>query len=111
MMSRAKAMVNCGERRMSRNIKLSRELCRPNGGRRIDTLGDALNFIDRDVPKDRRHAPHWHHAREMLTRAVRTRDPVEIERATTVLERAMRKETSVAEPGLASAAIRHGAFA
>jgi hypothetical protein len=75
-------------------LKLTRELRMPARGLRINTLRDALDLIDRDLPKGRRHAPYWRRARESLTKAGRSRDPDEIERATTQLERAMRQESS-----------------
>jgi len=89
---------------MSRLLKLSRELHGSKPGRRIHTLGDALDFIDRDVPKDRRHAPHWRHSREALTKAIRSKDPVEIERATTQLERALRRDMAASAAGADRAA-------
>ncbi len=77
---------------MASSLKLTREVRIPARGLRINTLRDALDLIDRDLPKGRRHAPYWRRARECLTKAARSRDPDEIERATTQFERAMRQE-------------------
>jgi hypothetical protein len=77
---------------MPEQMKLSRPVSAPAVGRRIETLDEALRLIQKDLPKERRRAPHWRHTREMLNRALRARDPVIIEGATRQLERALRKE-------------------
>jgi hypothetical protein len=76
----------------ARALKLSRELLASAGGPMLSTLGDALKLIDRDLPKERRHVPHWRRARELLTKAARCKDPDVIEEATDHLERALRAE-------------------
>ena len=75
-------------------LKLARELL-VSSELRIGTLTDAIHLIDRDLPKARRHAPHWRRARETLSKAVRCKKPAEIERATRELERALRREQAL----------------
>jgi len=83
---------------MSIPIRLSRAFPSKGtakGDLRVLTLQEVLNLIDRCLPKERRHAPHWHHAREAVTRAMRSKNPAAIEKATTELERAMRKDDDI----------------
>jgi hypothetical protein len=77
---------------MASGLKLAREIPASAGGPQLCTLHDALRLIDRDLPKERRHVPHWRRARELLTKALRSRDPDVIEAATDHLERALRAE-------------------
>jgi hypothetical protein len=77
---------------MSRPLNLARQVCAPQWKRRVHTLAEALVLIDKELPKERRHAPHWRHARELLTRALRSRDPGVVEGATTQFERALQEE-------------------
>jgi hypothetical protein len=79
---------------MSRGPKLSREIPASASGPVLCTLTDALRLIDRDVPKERRHVPHWRRARELLTKALRSKDPDVIEEATDHFERALRAESA-----------------
>jgi hypothetical protein len=85
---------------MPRPLNLAHHVCAPQWRRRVRTLGEALALIDKELPKERRHAPHWRRARELLTRAIRSRDPSVIEGATAQLERALQEEApDAAEPG------------
>ena len=78
---------------MSVGLKLAREIPASAGGQRLSTLRDALRLIDRDLPKERRHVPVWRRTRELLTKALRSKDPELIEEATDHLERALRTES------------------
>jgi hypothetical protein len=82
---------------VSRGPKLTRVVPALAEGPPLCTLTDALRLIDRDVPKERRHVPHWRRTRELLTRALRSKDPAVIEKATDHLERALRAERSASE--------------
>jgi len=77
---------------MGTGLKLSRAIAAPAGGPRLCTLTDALHLIDRALPKERRHVPHWRRARELLTKALRSKDPEAIEEATDHLERALKAD-------------------
>jgi hypothetical protein len=77
---------------MPHGPKLSREIPAADGGPPLRTLGEALRLIDRTLPKTRRHFPHWRRARELLAKAVRSKDPGLIEEATDHFERALRME-------------------
>jgi hypothetical protein len=77
---------------MGTGLKLSRAIAAPAGWPQLCTLTDALHLIDRNLPKERRHVPHWRRARELLTKALRSKDPDVIEEATDHLERALRAE-------------------
>jgi hypothetical protein len=77
---------------MPQPLNLARYVCAPQWNRRVRTLTEALALIDKELPKERRHAPHWRRARELLTRAIRSGDPSVIEVATAQLERALRQE-------------------
>jgi len=79
---------------MSHGPKLSREIPASESGPLLRTIGDALRLIDRSLPKERRHFPHWRRARELLAKAVRSKDPELIEEATDHLERALRTENA-----------------
>ena len=81
------------EAAMGTGLKLARAIPAPAGGPQLCTLSDALHLIDRDLPKERRHVPHWRRARELLTKALRSKDPDVIEEATDHLERALRAES------------------
>jgi hypothetical protein len=78
---------------MSTGLKLSRTIPASADGPQLCTLTDALHLIDRNLPKERRHVPHWRRARELLTKALRSKDPDVIEEATDHLERALRAES------------------
>jgi hypothetical protein len=77
---------------MGTGLKLSRAIPASADGPQLCTLTDALHLIDRNLPKERRHVPHWRRARELLTKALRSKDPDVIEEATDHLERALRAE-------------------
>jgi hypothetical protein len=78
---------------MAGALKLAREIPASADRPQLCTLHDALRLIDRDLPKERRHVPHWRRARELLTKALRSKDPEVIEEATDHLERALRAES------------------
>jgi hypothetical protein len=78
---------------MTAGLKLSREIPASAGGPHLSTLREALRLIDRDLPKERRHIPVWRRTRELLTKALRSKDPELIEEATDHLERALRAES------------------
>jgi hypothetical protein len=85
---------------MAKFVDLAHQVCAPLWRRRVRTVEEALVLIDKELPKERRHAPRWRRARELLTRATRSRDPSLIEGATAQLERALQQEgPEVAEPG------------
>jgi hypothetical protein len=69
--------------------RLPREVACTGIGGCVRTLGEALEFINRELPKERRRAPAWRRAREMLARALRSKDPAAVEQATKDLERAI----------------------
>jgi hypothetical protein len=77
---------------MPQPLNLARHVCARQLKRRVRTLTEALALIDKEIPKERRHAPQWRRARELLTRAIRSGDPSVIEGATAQLERALRQE-------------------
>jgi hypothetical protein len=93
-MAEAAVVIDHAKARMqiSPGLKLSREIPTSAEGPRLCTLSDALRLIDRNLPKDRRHFPHWRRARELLTKALRSKDPEVIAEATDHLERALRVE-------------------
>ena len=85
---------------MPQGPQLARDVGLAVLGRRIHTVDDALQVIDKAIPKHHRHAPHWRRARELLRRALRSEDAVVVARATVQFERALREETGSAKAAM-----------
>ena len=58
----------------------------------VQTLGDAIDLIDDDLPETLRFRPAWRQVKEKLVTAAEIKTGRAVEDATTFLERALQEE-------------------